>query len=327
MNRRRFVAALLAEALVAPLEAAAQPTAKPARVGLLLAGSQGSTRPYVDAFRRGLRDAGYSEGRNISIEARHAGGLQDRVPALLAELVRSNVDVIVVDGTETAIAAKAATTSIPIVFALAGDPVGSRLVASLAQPGGNLTGLSNLTADLSAKQLQLLKEAFPQVSRIAVFFNPSNPATALMLDTARVAARGLPVELQLFQARRPSELRPALTTLNDGRVGAVLVLADALFRTAQRELLIAVAEKRLPGMYPDRQYVEAEGLMSYGPRFAENFYRAAAFVDKILKGARPGELPVEQPTRLELVINARTAKALGFAIPPSVLLRADQVIE
>jgi putative ABC transport system substrate-binding protein len=287
--------------LLAPLAAEAQPPAKVRQIGFLLRGSPQAR--YLEAFRQGLRDLGYVEGQNIAIEQRYAYGMHDRVPSLAAELIRLKVDVIVVDGTLTAIAAKAATTTVPIVFTLAGDPVGSGLVASLAQPGGNVTGLSNIAAELGGRQRQLLKEAVPDASRVAVLYNPVNPATTPLLRGTQEAARSLAVQLQALKVRTPNELASAFPAMVRGRAGALVALSDALFINERVQLLTLAAKNRLPAMYQQREIVEAGGLMSYGPNFLNQFRLAATFVDKILKGAKPADLPVEQPTKFELVIN------------------------
>jgi putative ABC transport system substrate-binding protein len=322
----RLVLLLLAVAILAALPSAeAQQPGKLHQIGFLRYTSPQASS--FEAFRQGLRALGYAEGQNIAIEQRYAHGVHDRLPDLAAELVRLKVDVIVVDGTATAIVAKAATTTIPIVFTLAGDPVGSGLVASLARPGGNVTGLSNLAAELSGKQLQLLKEAVPGASQIAILYNPVNPAMAPALDGARAAARALAVQLQVLEVRRPNELGSAFSAMARGRAGALLTLPDAIFATERVRLLEFAAKSRLPVIFSQRQDVEAGGLMSYGPNFPDQFRRAASYVDKILKGAKPGDLPVEQPTKFELVINLKTAKALGLKIPQSILVRADEVIQ
>jgi putative tryptophan/tyrosine transport system substrate-binding protein len=281
----------------------------------------------LEAIRQGLRELGYVEGRNLVIEARFAQGMHDRLPALAAELVRLNVAVIVVDGTATTAVAKAATTTIPIVFTLAGDPVGSGLVASLARPGGNVTGLSSLTGELSGKQLQLLKEAVPPLTRVAILYNPVNPATTAMLNNAKAAARALAVEVQPLAVRELDTLTSTFSVMREERADAFLALSDPILNTQQATLLDLAARNRLPAMYTTRDWAEAGGLMAYGPSFTDNFRRAATFVDKMLKGAKAADLPVEQPTKFELVINLKTAKALGLTIPQSVVLRADQVIE
>ena len=317
-------AGILLGLLVRPLAADAQQSGNLYRIGFLQYPSPQANN--VEAFRQGLHALGYIEGRNIAIEQRYADGVHDRLSSLAAELVRRKVEVIVVDGTASAMATKAATATTPIVFALAADPVGSGLVASLARPGGNLTGLSNLAADLSGKQLQLLKEAVPDASEVAVLFNPVNPATASMLNGAHAAARALAIQLQVIEVRMPNELRNAFSAMVRRRAGAVLTLADPLFSSERVQLLKLAAENRLPVMIYERESVEAGGLMSYGPNYPDIYRRAAAYVDKILKGAKPADLPIEQPTRFELVINLKTAKALGLTIPQSILIRADEVI-
>jgi len=318
--------ALVVSIFVVPLAAEAQ-AGKIPRIGWLMGGSPGTHGVFLAAFRQGLRDVGYTEGQNITIELRYTHGANERLPDLMAELLRLNVDVIVVDGTPPALAAKVATAKVPIVFTLAGDPVGSGLVASLARPGGNVTGVSNFRGDLIGKQLQFLKEVLPQLVRVAVLYNPRNPAyTATVLDGLRVAGHALPVELQVLEVRNSNELTSAFQALARGRAGALLALGDVIFRTEQVQLLRLAAESRLPAMYSDKGFVEPGGLMSYGVNYPDNFRRAAVFVDKILKGAKPADLPVEQPTKFELVVNLKTAKALGLTIPQSLLLRADEII-
>jgi len=274
--------ALTVSLFLAPLAAEAQ-AGKIPRIGWLMGGSPNSHGAFLAAFRQGLRDVGYTEGQNIAIEPRYAHGANDRLPDLMAELLRLKADVIVVDGTPPALVAKAATTKVPIVFTLAGDPVGSGLVASFAHPGGNVTGVSNFRGDLSGKQLQFLKELVPQLARVAVLYNPLNPVyTAAILDGARVAGRALAVELQVLEVRNSNELTSAFSALARGRAGALLALGDVIFRTEQVQLLRLAAESRLPTMYSDKTFVEAGGLMSYGVSYPDNFRRTAVFVDKIL---------------------------------------------
>ena len=323
--RRVLIPALALASLAAPLIPDAQQPAKLHQIGFLQRGSPQASR--FEAFRQGLRALGYTEGQNIAIEQRYAHGVHDRLSGLAAELVPRKVDVIVVDGTATAIVAKAATTTIPIVFTLAGDPVGSGLAASLARPGGNVTGLSNLAAELSGKQLQLLKEAVPEASRVAFLYNPVNPATAPALNGAQAAARALGIQLQVLEVRRPNELGKAFSEMTKGRAGALLTVSDAIFTTERVQLLKLAAKGRLPVMFSDREYVEAGGLMSYGTNFPDQYRCAATYVDKILKGAKPADLPVEQPTRFDLAINMKTAKGLGLTFPPSILVQATEVIE
>jgi len=323
--RRVLIPALALASLAAPLIPDAQQPAKLHQIGFLQRGSPQASR--FEAFRQGLRALGYTEGQNIAIEQRYAHGVHDRLSGLAAELVPRKVDVIVVDGTATAIVAKAATTTIPIVFTLAGDPVGSGLAASLARPGGNVTGLSNLAAELSGKQLQLLKEAVPEASRVAFLYNPVNPATAPALNGAQAAARALGIQLQVLEVRRPNELGKAFSEMTKGRAGSLLTVSDAIFTTERVQLLKLAAKGRLPVMFSDREYVEAGGLMSYGTNFPDQYRCAATYVDKILKGAKPADLPVEQPTRFDLAINMKTAKGLGLTFPPSILVQATEVIE
>jgi putative ABC transport system substrate-binding protein len=279
---------------------------------------------FLSAFRQGMLEKGYIEGRNIIIEYRYVQGVVDRFPALVDELIRLKVDVLVVGGTLAAQSAKAATATVPIVFTLVSDPVGAGLVASLARPGGNATGLSNIIYELSATQLQVLKEAVPKVSRVAVLHNPLNSGRAL--NTVRDAARALGVELQVLEVRQPPELASAFSALTARHADAVLALSDPVFGN-EVQLSNLAAANRLPAMYATREFAEAGGLLAYGPNFPDNYRRAASYVDRILKGAQPGDLPVEQPTRFEFVINLKTAKALGLTIPQSLLQRADQLIQ
>jgi putative ABC transport system substrate-binding protein len=266
------------------------------------------------------------EGENIVIEQRYANGVPDRLPGLAAELVRLTVDVIVVGGTLDAKAAKAATTAIPIVFSIAGDPVGSGLVVSLARPGGNITGLSNLQGELGGKRLQLLKEAVPHASRIAVLINPANPTNAVDLQGARAAAQTLSVQLQVIEVRNPNEFAGAFAAMARGGAGALLTLADPVFGTDPSRLARLAAEYRLPAMFFEKVFVDAGGLMSFGPNISDQFRRAAVYVDKILKGTKPADIPVEQPTRFSLAINMTTAKTLGLAFPSSTLIQATEIV-
>ncbi len=328
ITRRVFLGTLAGGLLAAPL-AAAQQAAKIARIGYL--GNNPAASPHLpEVFRQGLRDLGYVEGRNLVIEYRDAEGKFERFPALAAELVSLKVDVILVGNTLAALAAKQATKTLPIVFAAASDPVASGLVTSLARPGGNVTGSSLLTPELVGKCLEQLKQAVPGVSRVAVLWQPGamgERSDKDMLKGADVAARALGVRLQSVEARGPADLDRAFSDMTRARAGALTVLTSAMFGTERRRLVDLAAKNRLPALYPWRDYVDAGGLMSYGPNPADLYLRAATYVDRILKGAKPGDLPVEQPTKFELVINLKTAKALGLAIPPSLLGRADQIIE
>jgi putative ABC transport system substrate-binding protein len=309
---------------------AAQPPAKVPRVGYLNPGSPSdpARQRRLEAFRQGLRDLGYVEGQNIAIESRWAEGKYDRYPALVADLVHSKVDIIVAVGGAATQAAQQATRTIPIVMSVVIDPVGSGLVASLARPGGNATGLTMMASDLVGKQFQLLKEVVPKVSRVALLTNPANPASAPFVREAEVAARALGVRLQTLEARDPQEIDSAFAAMTRERAGALVVLADAILGLNQRRQITELATKRrLPAVYGVREYAEAGGLMAYGANLRDLERRAATYVDKILKGAKPADLPVEQPTKFELVINLRTAKAIGLTIPPSLLQRADRIID
>jgi putative tryptophan/tyrosine transport system substrate-binding protein len=308
--------------LATPLSPEAQPVGKIYRMGIL-ANVSGAWGPLIE----GLRDLGYVEGQNLTIEFRSSEGQYERLPDLAADLVRLRVDVIVAPANENVVVAKQVTRTIPIVMAGAADPVGSGLVASLAQPGGNVTGLSLLAPGLPGKQLQLLKEIVPKVSRVAVLWNPTNRAGHSLLGELKVAAQSLGIQLQLLGARGPEELQGAFAAMARERAGALLVVSDGMFFVHRARVAGSAAKSRLPAMYGRREFVDVGGLMSYAPSHGDNLRRAASYVDKIFKGAKPTDLPVEQPTKFELVINLKTAKALGLTIPPSVLLRADQVVE
>jgi putative tryptophan/tyrosine transport system substrate-binding protein len=325
------LAVILAVSLtLSPLgTATAQPREKVPRVGYLTAGShsdQGRQRRF-EAFRQGLRDLGYVEGQNIAIESRWAEGKSDRYPVLAADLVRLEMDVIVTVGGAASKAAQQATKTIPIVMSLVNDPLGSGLVPSLAHPGGNVTGISLMAPDLVGKQLEVLKEIVPQASRMALLRNPTNPASAPQLREAAVAARALGVRLQTLEARVPQEIDSAFAAMTRERAGALVVLTDSIFTNQRRQIAELATERRLPAVYGNSEHAEAGGLMAYSANFLDLERRAATFVDKILKGAKPGNLPVEQPTKLELVINLRAAKAIGLTIPQTLLQRADQVIQ
>jgi putative ABC transport system substrate-binding protein len=327
MDRRTFVGAVAGALLAAPLAANAQQTAKVFRIGILgnisLAEPEGAR--LWGAFIQGLRDLGYVEGQNITIELRSSEGKYERLPDLAAELVRLKVDVIVVPADQNALAAEHATRAIPIV--MIGNPVGSGLVANLARPGGNITGLSVLAPEIVGKQLELLKELIPRVSSVTTLWNPTNPGHSRALEEARIAARSLGIKLQISGARGPDEFEGAFAAMTRERVGAVLVLLDGMFLLHQSRIIDLAAKSRLPAMYSRRSDVTGGGLMAYAPSLPDIFRRAATYVDKILKGAKPDDLPIEQPTKFEFVINLKTAKALGLAIPQSVLLRADEVIQ
>jgi len=272
-----------------------------------------------------MRDLGYVEGQNIAILWQNSEGY-DRLRSSAAQLARLNVDVIVTFSTPAALAAKGATATIPIVMAISGDPVGDGLVAGLARPAGNVTGLSTLAPELSAKRLELLKEAVPGSPRVALLWNPNTPFHKTMLKEIEAAAPALGVQPQPVEARGPNEFERAFATMTSRRASALLVFDDAMFGENESRIIARAAKNRLPTIFGSRHYVDAGGLMSYGPHLPDMFRRAAVYVDKILRGAKPGDLPIEQPTKFELIINLKTAKALGLTIPQSVLLRADRVI-
>jgi putative tryptophan/tyrosine transport system substrate-binding protein len=327
MERRTFIGVIAGGLLAAPLAAEAQQAAKVPRIGFLGNSTAALEANLVGPFREGLRELGYVEGRNILIEYRWAEGQYERFPALIAELIALKVDVIVTAGTPAALAVKKATTSIPLVMAAVGDPIGVGLVASLARPGGNVTGLSAIAPELEGKRLELLREVVPKLSSIAVLWNPDNPFHAGSLKETRAAAQVLGIKVQLLGVRVSEEFPAAFAAILRERPGALLVLADRLFLHNRARIVDFEAKHRLPGVYAYRELVEAGGLMSFGPSYPGMHRRAAYYVDKILKGAKPADLPVEQPTKFELMINLKTAKALGLTIPPSVLLRADEVIQ
>ena len=324
-QRRKFLLAAGA-LLTAPLAARAQPAGRIHRIGFL---RRTAPEPAdFEAFRQGLRELGYSETRNVVIEQRYAQGAAERLPALAAELIRLNPDVIVVDGTTTALAVKAATTSIPVVFVLASDPVSNGLVASLARPGGNLTGLTvSVGYELGGKRVELLKSAVPNLSRLAVLGNPTNSITAPFLRDAERVARALGLEFRAFEASRPEDLENGYLAITKWSASALKTVNDAMFFSQRHRIVELAAKNRLPAIYPETEFVQAGGLMSYGPDFHYLFRRGASYVDKILKGAKPGELPVEQPAKFELVLNLKTAKKLGLNISRDFLARVDEVIQ
>src|SRR5262245_411104 len=326
--RRIGLAVVLALSFVAPLAVEAQQTGKVPRIGFLSLTSPSDRPPLLEAFRQTLRERGWVEGQNIVVDYRYAEDRVDRLPNLAAELVRLKVDLIVASaGTQAATAAKNATETIPIVMIYVRDPVGTGLIASLARPGGNVTGVSGSAGlEMFAKQLELLKETVPKIRRVALLSNPDNAYHQLAIREVNVAARSLGAELQLLEARGPNEFDGVFAAMAKERVGALFVMSDAIFSSHQTRLVDLAARSRLPAAYGIREYVEAGGLMSYGPSILDSYRRAAAYVDKILKGAKPADLPVEQPTKFELVINLKTAKALGLAMPQSVLVRADEII-
>jgi putative ABC transport system substrate-binding protein len=330
VTRRRFAFVLLAlTACLGPLALAsaadAQQPPSPRRIGVLLVNVSPESKE-AQAFRQGLLDAGYAEGRNVVIEWRSANGDYDQVPRLVADLVQSKVDVIVVETTVAARAIKRATSTIPIVMALVADPVGSGLAASLAHPGGNVTGLSVMTAELSAKRLQLLKETIPWLARVAVLWNPHSPFHTKVIEELKAAAPSLSIKLSFVGVRTPKEIGPAFLAVSRAHAQALYIIEDPLFFTHRMTLLKLASKARLPVIYAYRAFADEGGLMSYGTSLSDLMRRSAGYVDKILRGAKPADLPIEQPTKFELVVNLKTAKALGLTIPESILLRADEVI-
>ena len=326
MNRRDASLLIGGAPLAWQLVARAQQSAKIPQIGILTL-SVASSMPAFEGFRQGLRDLGYVEGQNIVLEFRFAQGRPERLAAMAIELAQMKVDVIVIESAQAARAAGDASKAIPIVMAVVGDPVRAGLVTSLARPGGNITGLSTLATELSGKRLQLLKEVVPHAMRVAVIWNDSNPAAAGNLAETRTAARSMGVDLQSVEVRNASDLDLALEAVAAARPSAFLALTNGMFLANRTRIVEFTARSRLPAIFPDREFVQAGGLMAYGPSLTANFRRAAGYVDKILKGAKPADLPVEQPTQFELVINLKTARALGITIPPSLLLRADEVIQ
>jgi putative ABC transport system substrate-binding protein len=325
MRRRNFIT-LLGGAAAWPLAARAQQTAKPPTVGVLGPGTPSSYGQWVATFVRRLHELGWIEGRTVTIEYRWAEGRTERAADIAAEFVQRRVDVIVTSGTGTVLAAKQATSVIPIVFAAAGDPVGTGVIAGLARPGGNITGLSAQTSDAAGKRLELLREVVVGLRRLAIIGNVGNSLTVLEIGEVQAAARTLGLEVISLEVRRGEDIVPAFEALN-GRAEALYVVLDPLTNTHRIRINTLALAARLPTMHGSREFVEAAGLMSYGTSFSDLWRRAGDYVDKILHGAKPGDLPVEQPTKFDLIINLTTAKALGLEIPPTLLARAHEVIE
>jgi putative ABC transport system substrate-binding protein len=326
MRTRREFITLIGGAAAWPLGARAQQPAKLPTIGFLGATTPSAQSQWTAAFVERLRELGWIEGRNVAIEYRWMEGRNERVAEIAAEFVQRRVDVIVVQGTAAVVGAKQATSVIPIVFALAGDPVGSGLVASLARPGGNVTGLSGQQADVAAKRLELLREVVPSLHRLAIVANVGNPYAILELGEIQGAARVLGLEAATFEIRRAEDVAPAFRALK-GRADALYVINDPLVNTNRVRIIISALGARLPTMHGSREHVEAGGLMSFGPNYPDSFRRTADYVNKILRGAKPGDIPVEQPTKFDLVVNVLTAAALGITLPPTLLARADEVIE
>ena len=326
MIDRRLALVAIGALLAAPFAGQAQPPKK-ARIGYLSGNPPSDTKDAIEAFRTKLRALGYIEGQNLLIESRFAEGRYERLPQLAADLVQLKVDVIFAFGTPGARAAKDATSTIPIVFGVVSDPLAAGLVASLARPGGNVTGVTPNNPELSAKRVSLLKEAVRAATRMAVLANPDFPATSHMLAETRRGAQSLRVELQILEVREPAELAKAFTAMTEAKATGVIVLADPMFIAQRRRIVELALSHRLPAMYHLRHFVESGGLMSYGAEYQEMFQQSAVLVDKVLKGAKPSDLPVEQPWRYALAINRKTAKALRLTVPQSLLGRADHVVE
>ena len=326
MDRRAFITGAIV-ALTAPLAAEAQTTAKVYRVGVLASSTEANFEPSVKVFREALQAAGWVEGRNLTLDVRYPGEQYARLQELAAELVRLKVDVLASLGTPATLAAKRATTTIPIVMESLSDVVGTGLVPNLARPGGNITGVSGFAPELSGKRLELIREILPQADRIAVLANRANPVTVPILRATESAARQIRMKLHVIDVRQPAELEAAFETMRRERTDALVLVADPLLFSARPLIIQLAARHRLPTIYETRLFPEAGGLLSYGPLAQERFQRMAVYVDRILRGAKPADLPIELPTKFEFVINLKTAKALGLTIPPSMLGRADQVIE
>jgi putative ABC transport system substrate-binding protein len=329
MRRRDFITLLggaAAASIAWPLAAIAQQSGKLRTIGFLGPNTRSGASDWVAALAQRLRELGWIEGRTVTIEYRWAEGREERLAEIAAEFVRLKVDVIVTSGTPAVMASKQATSVIPIVFAAVSDPVGTGLVASLARPGGNVTGLANQTSDTAGKKLELLREAVPGLRRLAVMANVGNPASVLDMGEAQATARALGLEVTTSEIRRAEDISPAFDALK-GRADALYVCVDPLVNTHRIRVNTLALAARLPTMHGLREYVEAGGLMSYGPNLPDLLRRAADYVDKILRGVNPGDIPVEQPTKFDLIINLTTAKALGLEVPPTLLARADEVIE
>jgi len=325
MNRRTFIGTLAGGLVAAPFAADAQPAAQVPRIGVL---ESNSSSKRLVSFKQGLKERGYVEGKSIVFEYRWANGKVAEFPRLAADLVRLKVDVIFAGTTPAALAARDATNAIPIVFATVADPIGVKLVSSLPRPGGNVTGLTTNNTEVAGKRLEIFKEMLGgKVSRLAMLFNPADASNVLALQTVEDSARKLKVTLRPFPAKGPEDFAGAFSAMASERIDAVLVAAGVLTLAHARDVAELATGARLPAMYGAREFVEAGGLVSYSASFADNYRRAATYVDKILKGAKPADLPVEQATKFELVIHLKTAKALGLTIPQSLLLRADEVIQ
>jgi len=327
IGRRAFIGAVAGGLAVAPVAASSQPAKKPARLGYLTGGALDPEKSWIASFRQGLQELGWIEGGNVVIELRASTGRVDRLARLVEGLIRSKVDVLVTGGDAATLAAKSVSGSVPIVMVTVADPVGIGLIPSLARPGGNITGLADLHGDLVPKRLEILKELVPGASQVAVLLNPANPAHALQLKALRTAAPAVSVTVLPREVSEPAGLDRVFAALKRQRPAGLIVLGDRMFGANRKRIVDLSIENRLPTVYTHRWWVESGGLVSYGANFADLYRRVATYVDRILKGAKPSDLPVEQPTKFELVINLKAAKALGLTIPPALLARADEVIE
>jgi len=327
MRRRQFITLLGGAAATWPLAARAQQPAKIPRIGFLGNSTATMEANLIGPLRDGLRELGYEEGRNVIIEFRWADGKYDQFPALVAELLAAKVDVIITAGTPATLAIKKATSMVPLVFIAVGDPVGTGVVPNLGRPGGNITGLSSIAPDLEGKRLELLREVVPKLSHVAFFLNPANAFHTASMRQARVAAQSLGIKLQPMEVNKSEQLDGAFASIVKEKPDALLILADRVFLHNRKRMMEFAIQQRLPSVNAYRELVEAGGLISYGPSYEDMHRRAAVYVDKILKGTKPADLPIEQPTKFTLLINLKTAKTLGLTVPPTLVARADELIE
>jgi ABC-type uncharacterized transport system substrate-binding protein len=327
MKRRYFITLLGGLTFAMPVAVGAQQHGELRRIGLLMPVSEANAAANVEAFRRGLRDLGDVEGANVAFEYRYADGQDNLLPGFVSELVQAGVDVIVTWGTPAARAAKEGTSKIPIVMAAIADPTGTDVVQSLSRPGGNITGVTSIAIEIDGKRLDLLREITPTLSRVGVFWNPANPVGKLLVDQTKLAASSLGLELLMIPIQDAGHFEQAFATISRERLNGLTVNSDTMFLDNRSRILDFVTRARIPATYPFREFVDDGGLMYYGPNYHDLFRLAATYVHKILKGAKPADLPVEQPTKFELVINLKTARALGLAVPQNILARADEVIE
>ena len=327
MQRREFITLLSGIVAPWPLAARAQQPAKIPRIGFLGNSTATMEANLIGPLRDGLRELGYEEGRNVIIEFRWADGKYDQFPALVAELLAAKVDVIITAGTPATLAIKKATSTVPLVFIAVGDPVGTGVVPNLGRPGGNITGLSSIAPDLEGKRLELLREVVPKLSHVAFFLNPANAFHTASMRQARVAAQSLGIKLQPMEVNKSEQLDGAFASIVKEKPDALLILADRIFLHNRKRMMEFAIQQRLPSVNAYRELVEAGGLISYGPSYEDMHRRAAVYVDKILKGTKPADLPIEQPTKFTLLINLKTAKTLGLTVPPTLVARADELIE